>query len=462
MNAKDDKHLRALALQAVRHLQSEGFKTFWAGGCLRDILLGHQPNDYDIATTATPEQVVSLFPNSTPVGKAFGVVKAVLGHASFEIATFRRDDEYLDGRRPTGVAFTDPETDAKRRDFTVNAIFLDPLSGVYHDYVGGRADLKSRLIRFVGDPRERIREDHLRVLRAVRLAAILEFSVDPASARAIREHAGLIRKVSAERIHDELTRALLEARRAGDAVVLLDELELLEVILPEIKAMQGQAQPAQFHPEGDVFEHTIQMLNLMDTASSQLAYSVFLHDVGKPVTAHSTPQRIRFDAHAPRGAEIARDILCRLRFSSADRDVITHCIRNHMRFMDIPNMRRATLRRLVGAPTFPIELELHRLDCLASHGNLDNVKLLERFQEELASEPSLPAPWLSGHDIMKIGIPEGPEVGEWGRKAYDAQLEDRFETREDLRAWLEGQIRDEARGAGKKRTTRVDAPDETA
>ena len=458
--------MRDLAIQVVRRLQSQNFIAFWAGGCVRDILMGESPKDYDIATNATPSEVINLFPGSVTVGKAFGVVRAPVENSWFEIATFRKDHAYKDGRRPEKVSFTDPTTDANRRDFTINAMFYDPTTDKLHDYVGGRADIAARSVRCVGKPDERFHEDHLRMLRAIRFAASLDFSLHHDTAEAIRKHASSIAGVSAERIQEEFTRILLEARRPGDALVLMDDLGILEVILPEVTAMKGQAQPSEFHPEGDVFKHTIMMLNMMkapapstpdrsggqsDTSApsqseglavsssheasrfpmgsgmeasdiARLAYAVLFHDAGKPLTARVSAERIRFNGHAEQGAELANKILRRLHFSSDDIEVITYCIRNHMRLMDVRNMKRSTLRRLIGAATFRIELELHRLDCLASHGDLSNYRFLVNFQKQLAEEPVLPKPWVTGHDIMELGVSEGPQVGAWRKKTYDAQL----------------------------------------
>lgn len=440
MNDKTYNSLRERATLAVKRLQSAGFTAFWAGGCVRDMIMGKSPKDYDITTSATPSQVTKLFPGSITVGLAFAVVRAPIEGTFFEIATFRKDHAYKDGRRPEKVSFTDPMTDATRRDFTINALFYDPVADKLHDYVDGKKDITSRIVRCVGNAKDRFTEDHLRMLRAVRFAVSLNFSLHGETANAIKELATLITKISAERIRDELTRILLEAQQSGDALVMMDDLGLLEVILPEVTAMKGQAQPPEFHPEGDVFEHTVLMLNMMHEPATHLAYSVLLHDVSKPLTARQSAVRIRFDGHADQGAELAKRILRRLCFPSDDIEAISYCIRNHMRIMDVRNMRRSTLRRLVGAPTFPVELELHRLDCLGSHGDLGNYHFLVDFQRQLAEEPVLPKPWVTGHDIMKLGVPEGHQVGFWRKKAYDAQLEERFGNRDELIKWLKDEI----------------------
>jgi poly(A) polymerase len=312
--------------------------------------------------------------------------------------------------------------------------------------VEGRKDLEARVVRTVGDPDVRFKEDHLRLLRAVRFASTLGFSIEPRTADAIVRNAALLGKVSADRIREELTRILLEAPQAGSALLMLNDLALLPVILPEVAAMKDQRQPEAFHPEGDVLTHTVLMLNMMKTDDRRLAYSVLLHDVGKPPTAQMDADRIRFDRHAPEGAELARRILERLRFSNEDIEAVTFCVGNHMRFMDVQKMRASTLRRLVGAPTFPIELELHRLDCLASHKDLDNYRFVVEFQEKLKNTPVLPKPWVTGEDIMSMGVPEGCEVGRWRKIVYDAQLEGKFADRSALLDWLREQVDAAKRG----------------
>ena len=442
---KNSDQERDAAVALVRRLQNAGFTAFWAGGCVRDLLRGTPPKDYDIATNATPDRVIALFPRAVAVGKAFGVVCVPEGENVFEVATFRKDHAYQDGRHPESVTFSDPETDAQRRDFTINAMFYDPVAAQLHDFVNGQADLAAHLVRCVGNPADRFREDRLRMLRAIRFATTLDFVLETSTREAIRTLAEAVGEISAERIRDEISRILLESVRPGNALRLLADLGLLAVLLPEVCAMMGQEQPPEFHPEGDVFEHTIRMLNLMETRSLQLAFAVLLHDIGKPDTACRTADRIRFNRHAEVGAETARAILRRLRFSNDDTDAIVACVAGHMRFQDVPHMRASTLRRMVGAPTFPVELELHRLDCLASHGSLEHHAHASRFAQELANQPALPRPWITGHDILQMGVPEGPDVGRWHRIAYEAQLDQRFESREALRSWLADEIRHPAR-----------------
>ena len=432
--------IRAAAFSAARRLQDTGHIAYWAGGCVRDKLLDREPKDYDIATDATPDQVLALFPGSVEVGKAFGVVRARCGDFWFETATFRRDHAYGDGRRPDAVSFCDPRSDSERRDFTVNALFYDPVAERLHDFVGGQDDLRHRVIRCVGEPDARMREDYLRLLRAPRFAETLGFAIHPDTEAAIRRNASSLVGVSAERVRDELTRLLTEAIHPGNALMRLDDLGLLAVVLPEVTAMKGQRQPPQFHPEGDVLQHTVLMLNAMKQPDVILAWAVLLHDVGKPPTARETPERIRFDRHSDEGADMATAILRRLRFSTDTIQAVTHCIRNHMRFMHVQEMRPSTLRKLMGAPTFDTELDLHRLDCLASHGALDNYRFLAERKAAYAHRPVLPSPWVSGRDIMALGVPEGPRVGSWRRQAYDAQLDGRFPDREALLAWVRENI----------------------
>lgn len=452
----DPTSLRTTAEAVVRKLQSSGYTAFFAGGCVRDLLLGDLPNDYDIATNALPDAVIKLFPDSSFVGKKFGVVRVRVGNNSgarmeLEVATFRKEGCYIDGRHPGTVEFSDPETDAHRRDFTINAMFFDPVSGVFHDYVGGQQDIKLKLIRCVGEPNERFAEDHLRMLRAVRFAATLGFEIELKTALAIKQNAGMIRNISVERVSDELTRILLESPLPGNAMLKMDELGLLVEILPELVAMKNMKQPAQFHPEGDVFQHTIAILNIMGRALRDeqlpikmwseadkiiLAYAVLLHDVGKPPVARQDGERTRYNGHANVGAEIARQILTRLRFSNHEVAAISYCIQNHMRFMDVQRMRLSKLRSMVSKPTFLIELELHRLDCLASHEDLSNFEFLVNFIKELSTKPILPKSWITGHDIMNLGVPEGPQIRIWKAKAYEAQLEERFKNKEELLKWL--------------------------
>jgi len=446
MRGNAENPSRSTALSIVSVLRDAGFDAYWAGGCVRDMLLGRTPKDYDVATSALPDNIINLFAKTIPVGAAFGVIEVVQDEHNVEVATFRRDIDTADGRHPASVEFCGPEEDAKRRDFTINGLFYDPIEDKVLDFVGGRRDLDAKRIRAIGSPSERFREDYLRMLRAVRFSSVLEFPIEKDTADAIRAHAPSIHRVSAERMRDELLRLLTESPHAGNGINLMLELGLLKEILPEIAAMVGQEQPEEFHPEGDVYTHTVQMLNAMDNnPSPTLALSVLLHDVGKPPTAETVTseegkERIRFYGHAGAGAEIAENILRRLRCSNKVIETVTHSVGNHMRFMNVQEMRMSKLRAMAGAPAFEEELELHRLDCLCSHGSLDNYEFLRDFVKQLRNEPVLPAPWITGGDILKLGIPEGPEVGKWHRKAYEAQLENQCKDREALLEWLRAEL----------------------
>ena len=438
--------MRAHAGLVVRRLRDAGYEAYWAGGCVRDMIMGRVPKDYDIATSARPDDVLGLFDKTRELGKAFGVVQVHAGEFVFEIATFRKDLGSLDGRHPEAVQFSSAEEDARRRDFTINGLFFDPIEEKVIDFVDGQRDIAAKVIRAIGSPEERFAEDYLRMLRAVRFTSTLQFTLDEEAKAAIRKLATHITKISAERIQVELTRLLTESPAAGQGVRLLHEVGLLEILLPEFARTIGCQQPPEFHPEGDVFEHTLIMLDGMKNPTPLLAWSVLLHDVGKPPTFQVTrekdgSERIRFSDHDNVGADMAEQILQRLRMSNDLIEGVKHCVANHMRFIHVKEMRKATLRRMVGAPDFATELELHRLDCSSSHGMLDNYEFLTHFSEEMRNEPVLPQRWITGADVMAMGLPEGPEIGRWLKTAYDAQLEGRFATREELLAWLKTEIK---------------------
>lgn len=374
--------------------------------------------------------MLRLFPGGDQVGAHFGVVLVHEGGAHVEVATFRSDLEYLDGRRPVAVHFeTDPRQDVLRRDFTINALLLDPVSGEVLDFTGGRADLDARLIRAIGDPERRFREDHLRLLRAVRFAARLGFEIEGETFAAIRHLAPLIRSVAAERVRDEIARILTEgnARRGFE---LLDSTGLLEQILPEIAALKGVAQPPEFHPEGDVWTHTLIMLDGLREPSLTLALGVLLHDVGKPATFRIA-ERIRFDGHVDKGVEIAHSLLSRLRFPNHVIEGVEALIANHMKFMETPRMRESTLKRFMRIADFEEHMALHRLDCLSSHGHLDNYEFVRAKQREMPPEELKPAPLLTGKDLIAAGYRPGPMFGIVLGEIEDAQLEGRISTAEE-------------------------------
>jgi putative nucleotidyltransferase with HDIG domain len=397
---------------------------------VRDVLLQRVPKDFDVATSAQPADLLRLFPRADQVGAHFGVVLVHENGASVEVATFRSDLEYLDGRRPEGVRFeTDPQQDVLRRDFTVNGLLLDPDSGEVLDFVEGVADLNAGVIRAIGDPERRFREDQLRLLRAVRFAARLGFTIEDETFKAIRRLAPLVRSVSAERVRDEIGRILVEggARRGFE---LLDETGLLHEILPEVEAMKGVEQPPEFHPEGDVWTHTLIMLDGLHEPSLELALGVLLHDVGKPGTFRIA-DRIRFDGHVEKGVELARALLTRLRFPNQTIEAVEALIANHMKFKDLPQMRESKLKRFLRMPGFEEHMALHRLDCLSSHGSLDNYEFVRRKQVEVPPEELKPSPLISGRDLIALGYRPGPQFGTALTAVEDAQLEGRVVSRED-------------------------------
>src|SRR5271154_2074833 len=420
--------MKQTAISIVKRLREAGHIAYFNGGCVRDMVRGVEPQDIDIATSATPEQVQALFARTVPVGAAFGVVLVLEDGHQFEVATFRSDEAYIDGRRPTGVRYGSAEEDARRRDFTINGLFYDPIADQIIDFVGGRADIERKLVRTIGEPRERFTEDKLRLLRCVRFAANLDYEIETATFDAVREMAAQIHVVSAERIRDELIK-ILTRPQAGRGLELLDASGLLREILPEIAAMKGVEQPAEFHPEGDVFVHTRLMLDTLPANPSVvLAFAVLLHDVGKPPTFVRAPDRIRFNEHDRVGAEMAETILRRLRFSNDEIEKIVLCVREHMKFQFVKEMRPAKLKRLMARETFPDELELHRIDCASSHRNLENYEFLKAKAAEMPPEVLKPAPLLTGHDLLALGLKPGPLVGQILREVEELQLEERLKT----------------------------------
>jgi tRNA nucleotidyltransferase/poly(A) polymerase len=403
----------AVAVSIVRKLQESGFIAYFAGGSIRDALRGTAPKDIDIATSAKPEQVQGLFRRTVPLGVQFGVVRVLEADLEFEVATFRSDGIYLDGRHPADIEFSTPEKDAARRDFTVNGIFYDPVEDKVIDFVAGREDLARKLIRAIGLPAKRFAEDRLRMLRALRLASTLAFEIEARTWTAIRAEADEILVVSPERIRDELLKILVDAHRLR-GFDLLDRSGLLRVILPEVEALKGCEQPEKFHPEGDVFVHTRMMLGLLGPEASGLqALSVLLHDIGKPPTRSfdSADQRIRFNGHDRVGAEMTEEVMTRLRFSRHDIDVVVEAVRNHMIFKDVQQMRPAKLKRFMARPNFEIELELHRVDCAGSHGDLENYQFLVDKTLEFAREPLIPPPLIRGDDLIALGLKPGLRFG---------------------------------------------------
>ncbi len=425
---------RETAIEIVRRLQTAGFAAFWVGGCVRDVLLGREPQDYDIATDARPEQIEKLFKRTLAVGRKFGVMVVLEGKQHFQVATFRAEADYQDGRRPEKIVFGNAEADAQRRDFTVNGLFYDPIAETLHDWVGGEKDLRAKIIRTIGSPEERFAEDHLRLLRAVRFAAQLGFEIEPQTFAAVKQFAPKIELISAERVRDELIKlfappipgAPASCRRfampvteelagntpalpapAARGLVLLRDSRLLPGVLPELIATLLCQQSPDYHPEGTVFEHIRLMLEKMPPGvSPSLPWAVILHDIAKPATAERDPATgaIHFYGHEKVGAALAERILQRLRFPKKQIEEIVACVRQHMQFKDVKQMRKATLRRLLLRKTFPLELELHRLDCLGSHGNLDHYEFLLAQAEELKKKPAIRPPLLTGKDLIKLGM----------------------------------------------------------
>ncbi len=433
---------RENAKQIVARLQQAGFAAFWVGGCVRDFLLGRAAQDFDIATDARPEQVEQLFLKTIPVGKKFGVVIVVEGGHQFQVATFRAEADYQDGRRPETVVFANAGADASRRDFTVNGLFYDPLTEKIHDWVGGEKDLRAKIIRTIGPPEERFGEDHLRMLRAVRFAAQLDFAIEPPTFAAIRVLAPKIKIISAERVRDELIK-LFAPPHAARGLVLLRDSGLLEHILPEVAATIQCAQSPDFHPEGSVFNHLRLMLEkLPRDAAAALPWAVLLHDIAKPVTAERdvATGRIHFYGHEKVGAEMAESILSRLRFPNKPTEAIVACVRHHMQFKDVKQMRKATLRRLLLRETFPLELELHRLDCLGSHGGLEYYDFLVQQAEELKHQPALCPPLLTGDDLMALGVQPGKALGVLLAEIRELQLSDELATPDQAQAWVKQKL----------------------
>jgi poly(A) polymerase len=432
----DQGSAAGLARRVAKTLQASGYQAYYVGGCVRDLLLGRPPKDYDIATDATPDRVLQIFPSSRRVGAHFGVILVTEGDAQAEVATFRSDHAYVDGRRPGRVEFeTDPRQDVIRRDFTINALLMAPATGEVTDYVGGRRDLDEHLIRAIGDPERRFDEDHLRMLRAVRFAARFGFEIEPETFTAIRKLHGLICRVSAERIRDELVRILTEggARRGFE---LLDESGLLKDILPEVAAMKGVEQPPEFHPEGDVWTHTLLMLDGLEQPTPTLAMGVLLHDIGKPGTFRRAPDRIRFDGHVEVGVSLAQNIMRRLHFSNSDCEQVLALIANHMRFKDAPQMKESTVKRFLRMERFAEHLELHRLDCANSNGRLETYEMMKARIAETPPEELKPPRVLTGRDLIAAGYHPGPRFSEMLQAVEDAQLEGAVRTRDEALAWV--------------------------
>jgi poly(A) polymerase len=439
--------VRDTAMTIVRRLQAVGFSAFWVGGCVRDFLLNRYPTDFDVATSAMPDQIEALFPRTIPVGRKFGVMVVVEQEHQFQVATFRAEADYQDGRRPEKVVFGDAMADAQRRDFTVNGLFFDPVKEQLLDWVGGEADLRSKTIRTIGSPAERFGEDYLRMLRAVRLAAQLNFQIEPATFAALQSNAAKIRGISAERIRDELNK-LFSPPHAARGLELLLESNLLAQVLPEIAATTGCEQSPDYHPEGSVFNHLVLMLKQMPAdADGLLPWAILLHDVAKPLTAavDAKTGSIHFYQHEKIGAELGQQILERLKFPRKHIEDVVTAVRFHMQFKDAMGMRKSTLRRLLMRPTFPLELALHRADCLGSHRRMDVYNFLTEKAEELANQPEIHPPLLSGDELIEMGMRPGPALGALLSEIREKQLLDELKNSKEAREWARKKVSEEGR-----------------
>lgn len=441
--------LKANAISVVRRLRESGHQAYLCGGCVRDLLLKRKPADYDVTTDATPEQVMRIFPQTYAVGAQFGVVLIPLPkdeiskdeNDAVEVATFRSDIGYSDGRHPDQVRYSnDPREDVARRDFTINGLLFDPITDEVLDFVGGRKDLEAGIVRTIGDPEQRLAEDKLRMLRAVRFAARFDYQIEPKTMRAIQKLAPQIRQVSRERVRDELTKMLTEGR-ARQAFLLLDETCLLPEVLPEVSAMKGVEQPPQYHPEGDVFIHTLLLLDkLPQPCPPTLAWGALLHDVGKPATFRAAPDRIRFDGHVEVGIKMGGAICRRLRFSNEDTEQILALIQHHMRFGQVLLMKESTLKKFLRLPRFDEHLELHRLDCESSHGLLTAYDFARDKLNSTPPEVMRPEPLINGNDLIAAGYSPGPQFKEILSAVEDLQLEGTLSNREQALRFVHEQF----------------------
>jgi poly(A) polymerase len=434
MNLSSDKATKALRI--AHTLREHGHSAYLVGGCVRDLLLNREPADYDVTTSAIPDEVMKIFPQTYAVGAQFGVVLVPIrkepDNYAIEVATFRSDGAYSDGRHPDQVNFSkDARLDVQRRDFTINGMLLDPDTKEILDYVGGREDLQRGVIRTIGEPHQRFTEDKLRMLRAVRFAARFGYTIDAATLSAIRELAPQIHQVSRERVRDEILKMLTEGH-ARHAFELLNDTGLLEQVLPEIKKMQGVQQPPQYHPEGDVWIHTLMLLEGLPAGTSKtLALGALLHDVGKPPTFRIAPDRIRFDGHAEIGTKMAEEICHRFRLSNEETEQVLSLVANHMRFGDIMKMKDSTLKRFFRLPKFDQHLELHRLDCSSSHRDLSLYDFAKKKFQTLPAEQIRPTPLITGADLIAAGYQPGPKFKELLTLVEDAQLDGSISTKEE-------------------------------
>ncbi|MCX7817355.1 MAG: CCA tRNA nucleotidyltransferase [Syntrophales bacterium] len=428
------------ATYIVQRLRSAGYEASFVGGCVRDFVMGVIPEDYDIVTSAKPEKIQKIFNHTVAVGAAFGVVVVIIDDKKFEVATYREEKEYKNGRHPSKVNFADVMEDVKRRDFTINGLLMDPVTGEITDLVGGMEDIEKRLIRTIGKPEERFQEDHLRMLRAIRFAAQLNFTIEESTLLAINSLAYMINRISAERIREELTK-IVSQKGADKGLELLFSTGLLEEILPEVAALRGVEQPPTYHPEGDVWTHTLRIFEILPDIKGTswepvLAWAALLHDTGKRVTKTEDENGIHFYGHVKASENIAASIMKRLRFSNTDTEKVISLIHNHMRFLHVREMKLSTLKRFLRMPDFSLHLTLHLLDCLASHGILENYDYCRRKLEELPPEKLKPNPLLTGHDLIALGFTPGPLFGKILKEVEDAQLNGQIVTKEEAKEYV--------------------------
>ena len=426
--------MKELATDIVKTLKKEGFEAYFVGGCVRDLIMGFTPKDYDVATSATPDQIIKLFPKTIAIGKAFGVITVITNKHNIEVATFRTEGPYSDGRRPDKIEFTTAKEDVLRRDFTINGLLFDPEKEKAIDYVDGQKDIKQKIIRTIGDPDRRFDEDKLRMLRAIKFASRFKFKIEQETWNAIQEHSKEINKISAERIRQELIGILTEGN-ARTGFELLDKSGLLTEILPEISALKGVEQPPEFHPEGDVWIHTLMMLEMLQNPSQELAWAVLLHDVGKPGT-FTVKERIRFDGHDKLGAEMAEEILKRLKCSNDTIERVKDLIAQHLKFKDAPKMRTSRLKRFLRQDHFDEHLELHRLDCASSHRNLELYEFCKNKLRELPPEVIKPPRLITGKDLIELGFKPGPEFSKILNEVETEQLEGSLQTKEEALEYI--------------------------
>lgn len=429
-----------VAKGVVNKLKDAGYVAYFAGGCVRDVLLEKKVKDYDIATSATPLEVRKIFPNAEAIGAHFGVMLVNHEGLHFEVATFRTDGSYSDGRRPESVEFSSPAEDAQRRDFTVNGLFQDPDTGEVIDFVDGRVDLNTGILRAIGDPEERFQEDALRLMRAVRFATTLGFDIESKTWNAVCDHAFLLEKISVERVRDEFSKIMISPNRRRGLELLVDS-GLINYFLPEVIFLMGCEQPPQWHPEGDVYVHTCIMLEMLgeEEVELPLALAVLLHDIGKPATyTYDTAEdRIRFSGHDGVGAVMTEEILRRMRYPNDLVEDVRVMVANHMRFMHVMQMRESKLKRFMSRETFSLEMELHRVDCASSNGFTENYNFLTEKRVEFANEPLIPEPLIKGRDLIEMGFSPGPEFKEILTAVQTEQLEGRLDDREVAIAWVE-------------------------